>query len=424
METMNRYENRKGLRMKTKLSAKLFLTSATAALSLVLALPAVGSVEITPIGNPTWEPVDFHLFSAPVGTPETGFIEFALTAMSILAPPGHVGHDQIGIGPGAPHDPPYDSELADGLANLGIADKEVFTVPEFSFPNAVWLVWMVVPAAGAPTGSSPDFDNGPIIPNSICPITFSGVTLRNGELFDPYWASETPALNVLDPPYEGDGHSHFPEFNADAWELGVIATDPDGMYEYQFTVVDNAGNGWNIITRFEVVPPPEPHDFAVTAFKAPTKISLSPGKPPKPGKLQVTIQNLGPHAETIPDLATLEELVTFDIESLGDCPSPVPTLVPPKSFPIVLAPNKTLKLSYLVTIDCPNDPLPSGKTDSAHADYRFTVRVDHVALNGEADTNPGNDDCPRAPNGDDPGCGGKNSDGTLGAPLLADVAQK
>ncbi|MCB0246149.1 MAG: hypothetical protein KDI12_22230, partial [Anaerolineae bacterium] len=50
----------------------------------LVALPAAASaappptqgVHIRPIGHPTWAPVDFHLFSAPVGTAESGYVEF------------------------------------------------------------------------------------------------------------------------------------------------------------------------------------------------------------------------------------------------------------------------------------------------------------------------------------------------------------
>jgi hypothetical protein len=73
---------------------------------------------------------------------------------------------------------------------------------------------------------------------------------------------------------------------------------------------------------------------------------------------------------------------------------PVPTLVSPTIFPITLAPKKKLNVSYTATIDCPNDPL----SDLGHEDCRTTVTLNHAALDGQADTVPANDICPRPPN--------------------------
>ncbi len=115
------------------------------------------------------------------------------------------------------------------------------------------------------------------------------------------------------------------------------------------------------------------------------------------------------------------DVVNVNIESLGtNCVAPTAVLQPLKSIPAVLAPKKKLKLTYLVTIDCANDPLAG----AGHEDYRFTASVNHAALDGNTDTMPVNDDCPRGPSGADKGCGGKNADGTLGAEVLTDVFLK
>ncbi len=66
------------------MASSKFLRSALQIL-LVLAIvlfPAVAladrpappqGVHSTPIGDPTWAPVDFHLFSAPIGTAASGY---------------------------------------------------------------------------------------------------------------------------------------------------------------------------------------------------------------------------------------------------------------------------------------------------------------------------------------------------------------
>ena len=50
-----------------------------------------------------------------MGTFEDGFAEFLQTEEALLPPPNHRFCAELGIGPGAPHPPPYDQELANGV---------------------------------------------------------------------------------------------------------------------------------------------------------------------------------------------------------------------------------------------------------------------------------------------------------------------
>ena len=216
-------------------------------------LPAQG-VRLAPIGHPTWKPVDFHLFSAPLGTADTGYAEFSATVLALLPPPNHEPHPDLGVGPGAPHPPPYDSELANGLADLGFHEGVRFTSSEFSNGNGVWLVWMNVPAPGE-TGSSPDFASGPIIPNTLFPIHLKGIDLHNEKMFSLLAEFDVPPLDEhLNPPFDVDGHSHFPIFLADNADFGPPSAKLGGSYEYQSTMIDRSGNGWRIEAHFAVAP--------------------------------------------------------------------------------------------------------------------------------------------------------------------------
>lgn len=215
--------------------------------------PPAQGIRITPIGNPTWKPVDFHLFSAPVGTAESGYAEFSETMLALLPPPNHVFHPDLGVGPGAPHSPPYDSELAKGVADLQFHEGVRFNTSEFSNGEGVWLVWMTVPAPGT-TGSSPDFASGPIIPNTLFPIEVSTRHQHNGK---PFTAEdfEVPPLDAnLTPPFNVDGHSHFPFFNADNADFAPPGAKLPGSYEYQIVMIDQLGNGWRITAHFAVAP--------------------------------------------------------------------------------------------------------------------------------------------------------------------------
>lgn len=204
------------------------------------------------IGNPNWRPVDFHVFSAVIGTSDTGFQEFFQTTESLLPPPNHRAHPSLGVGPGDPHAGPYDDELGQGVADRGFTDKLVFDAAEFSGGNGVYFVYMNVPAPGT-TGSSPDFAAGPIIPNSRFPIHFDGDMLRNGALFDAAFDSDLPPLDSsLDPPFNVDGPSHFPSFFADSIEFGPPGTAAAGNYQYHVTMTDTTGSGWFIRAPFQV----------------------------------------------------------------------------------------------------------------------------------------------------------------------------
>src|SRR5687767_12560431 len=77
------------------------------------------AITVTPIGTPTWQPVDLHVFAGPIGTAGSGYVEFLSTLSALLLPPNHVSDPAVGILPGAAHAGPYDQELANGVATNG-----------------------------------------------------------------------------------------------------------------------------------------------------------------------------------------------------------------------------------------------------------------------------------------------------------------
>jgi hypothetical protein len=210
-------------------------------------------VRLTPIGKPGWQPVDFNLFSAPIGTAASGYAEFTATTLAILPEPNHRAHPQLGVGPGAPHLPPYDREIRDGVRALGFDQRGPFSLPEFSNGNGVWLAWMNVPRRGT-RGSSPDFKRGPIIPNALFPIVVSGSSTVDGIDFSTIAdAINVPKLDgALDPPFNVDGHSHFPIFLADNADFGAPGVDPVGRFVWHIEMRDQRGDGWRIELRFVV----------------------------------------------------------------------------------------------------------------------------------------------------------------------------
>ncbi|MGH9591890.1 MAG: hypothetical protein ACRD5L_02270, partial [Bryobacteraceae bacterium] len=165
-------------------------------------------------------------------------------------------------------------------------------------------------------------------------------------------------------------------------------------------------------------------DLAVLSAAPPRKVTLTTSKPHVTKPVKVTIVNLGDQPETITDLNMLTNVVVLSVESLGACPAPAISLVPPKKgFPVVLAPKKKLTLVYNVIFDCVND----AAAGAGHEDFRYTVTIDTTALDGRTDIQPSDNVCPRPPNpatGDE-GCGAKDpATKHLGAAILTDVIQK
>jgi hypothetical protein len=128
-------------------------------------------------------------------------------------------------------------------------------------------------------------------------------------------------------------------------------------------------------------------------------------------------------------------LVTLDLESLGtNCAAPQAHLVigpPQRPLPVTLKPKQKFTVFFTVTYDCANDALKG----LGHEDFSYTATVHHEAIDGNPDSHSVDDVCPHdaLPGGvdnvaglkiKDKGCGGKKTDGTLGARVTTDVTVK
>jgi hypothetical protein len=221
----------------------------------IASLVHAGPVTVTPIGSPQWKPADFHFFTATVGTAQSGYQEFFdLTGSQILTAPFYKNYPGVGAGPsGVNHPPPYDHDLKDGLANLGIADKSDFKVSDFSNGKGVLLAWMIV-ASGNTSGTSPDGAGFTIIPNSLFPIQVHGQTHRNGANFDAAADFPVPAQTGLDPAFANvEGATHFPFFFFDNGDFADDKNAPlTGNYDFDTTMTDTSGAGYHIVGEFTV----------------------------------------------------------------------------------------------------------------------------------------------------------------------------
>lgn len=215
------------------------------------ASPPTQGVRVTPIGTPIWALSDLHLFSAPIGTAASGYVEFAETALALMPEPNHTFNPALLVGPGVAHPPPYTSELRDGVAALGYHEGVQFRTTEFIAPAGIYLVFMVVPAPGV-TGSSPDFAAGPVIPNSVFPIDVVGTNAHNNKPFSFLGHAVVPPLDgAIDARFAGlDGHSHFPMFWADSADFGPVGAKLEGTYRFSITMLDVQGNGYAIEAHY------------------------------------------------------------------------------------------------------------------------------------------------------------------------------
>ena len=166
-------------------------------------------------------------------------------------------------------------------------------------------------------------------------------------------------------------------------------------------------------------------DLAVTNITRPAALTFTKSTACRTSPVRVVVQNRGPFPETIKDQVMLSNVVTLTVHSLGSCADPVPALVAPSKFPLTIPSKGSLTLSYNVTFNCVNDPARSTPKDPNHNDYSVTATVNRAAIDGDADSHPPDDTCPRSvappyeidPYPDrtikDKGCGARKPDGAF-----------
>jgi hypothetical protein len=167
---------------------------------------------------------------------------------------------------------------------------------------------------------------------------------------------------------------------------------PLGTNPVVCVATDTSGN--SSTCSFDVVVnqlPPETHDLALIKMKAPKNINLKGAEASLTKFVKVTLQNRSPHNEVITNFTGL---VTLVAESLGEiCSNAQVVLRPgPPNNPKTLKPKQKMTVTFDVTWTCANDPLKG----AGHEDFRYLAAVHHEAIDGNADTHPEDDGCPRA----------------------------
>lgn len=213
-------------------------------------------LELMAITDPSWDIVDFQLGSFYFGP---DYQDYNSIRQQTLPAPEHSYHESLGISPGEPHDGPYDHELSDNWAAAGF-DSGKFTYPlaETQAPYFVMTNWMVVPGEGAPTGKTPDSEDGPMIPSTLFPIHFAVDYSVDGDLAEDLSGTfGVPALDMnLDSPFDVEGHSHSPMYASLFTDDKFFYPDHlDGTIfsSHVTTMVDVTGNGWDIKYGMKVI---------------------------------------------------------------------------------------------------------------------------------------------------------------------------
>ncbi|MBI3851465.1 MAG: hypothetical protein HY298_14495 [Verrucomicrobia bacterium] len=137
------------------------------------------------------------------------------------------------------------------------------------------------------------------------------------------------------------------------------------------------------------------YDLAVASVKAPKTINLKGPAASLTRIVKVQIRNLGSQEANIPDLETLAQLVTVQVNALGTstCETPVANLIMgPPNKPKVLKVGKKLNVFFNVIYDCAVDSAQG----AGHEDFTYTSTVHSDVLYGTADSHPANDICPRS----------------------------
>jgi hypothetical protein len=200
-------------------------------------------------GDPAWKTAGWQLFSAPIGTQSDNFAE-ALNSWATIWPEHAVltlGSGQIIFGPKTPHAPPYDGEPAAGVAATDFPHGTYFPERSWTAPGGLLLSGVLIPTAGALTGSSTDFDSGPIVTARVVVTAdlYQGQTLV---ALDPGFT--TPTLQDALPDAAFDGWSHVLINFAQSTQF--IAGTP-GNYAFLVTLLEqDSGAGWTVRVPFVI----------------------------------------------------------------------------------------------------------------------------------------------------------------------------
>jgi hypothetical protein len=176
---------------------------------------------------------------------------------------------------------------------------------------------------------------------------------------------------------------------------------PVGTNVVTNVATDAAGNT-NVCEFLVIVQPSDTivRDLAVVRIKGPKTVKLSEQNASVTRPVKVTIENRGELTETIGDLADVVRLEAQALALCGNLTGAVLT-----EGPVTLKPGQKRTVVFNVTFSntCLPDVRKSTKAQR-YDDYQLVATVDRSGLDERPDSQPANDQCPRAAAGNDDGC--------------------
>ena len=199
--------------------------------------PIVDPEQVT--GTPDWTAVAWAVYVAPIGTASDPPSTLNASASAVWAPNHAFDTTNSVFKSIIPHAPPYDGELATGLAQTTFVNTGCLPASAFVAPSGVLVSAILIPSATAPSGSSYEVaTSGPIIPSALY---VDGDLLRDGVVIDPAFDSTYTKALYLYPSSGAEGYRHvilnFAENSDFSGGAALIAGD------YAFRVKISGGSG-------------------------------------------------------------------------------------------------------------------------------------------------------------------------------------
>jgi hypothetical protein len=190
-------------------------------------------------GDPKWEIVGWQIF---YGSTLLTFVENVWNLHEF---------NNGAFQPDTVHAPPYDTELADRLAVLGLDPGSTFPMEDWTAPKNLYFAAVIVPSADAPVGSTTDYASGPYI-SKVLQLYSDADLYKDATVVDPDFDSTYPTLTQLMPGTPVDGWSHMTLTYGEGTQY--IAGTP-GNYRLHVHIYETLtpGNGWTVDLPLTIV---------------------------------------------------------------------------------------------------------------------------------------------------------------------------
>jgi hypothetical protein len=202
--------------------------------------------EVVMKGSPSWRLAEMAVYQAPCGTPSDQGAEATASLDAVFKPKHAIDPNLFLMKAALPHNPPYDTETAQGVVKAGFVNAGCFPLSALTAPQGIIISMNLVPSASAPTGISFELpDGGRMI--LFDSLTITGHLLNGIALVDPNFGSTFPkAAFVYD--YEG-GIMGFGHLLLNWAENQLFSPQPltTGDYSFQITLDDGANATYDVV---------------------------------------------------------------------------------------------------------------------------------------------------------------------------------